>query len=209
MIFDCTCNTLLDKVKCVALYKRCIHNNYVLNKSSFPTKYPPIYTRNMFTFRSSSSPQPRDTQEQNDRIPARLEPANRTNKTRLTLTKHRNYCKTVPPPKTPNNGVLRFLPSSSAGSVHLTSQVMSTQHIKPGSHFTSPFKQVPLNVPLQSGVGFKSGHSFFLFSSRVKRNRLTRHSYVHLLYTSCTLLLLLSPMLLLYVSLLIHVLLTR
>lgn len=132
-----------------------------------------------------------------------------TRLTRLTLTKHRNYCKTVPPPKTPNNGVLRFLPSSSAGSVHLTSQVMSTQHIKPGSHFTSPFKQVPLNVPLQSGVGFKSGHSFFLFASRVKRNRLTRHSYVHLLYTSFTLLLLLSPMLLLYVSLLIHMLFTR
>lgn len=132
-----------------------------------------------------------------------------TGVTRLILTKHRNYCKTVPPPKTPNNGVLRFLPSSSAGSVHLISQVISTQHIKPGSHFTSPFKQVPLNVSLQSGVGFKSGHSFFLFASRVKRNRLTRHSYVHLLYTSCTLLLLLSPMLLLYVSLLIHMLFTR
>ena len=51
---ESTYSTLLDKVNCVSLYNRRIHNMLILlYKSLFLTKYP-IYMRNMFTFRTTS-----------------------------------------------------------------------------------------------------------------------------------------------------------
>ena len=51
---ESTYSTLLDKVNCVSLYNRRIHNMLILlYKSLFLTKYP-IYMRNMFTFRNTS-----------------------------------------------------------------------------------------------------------------------------------------------------------
>ena len=52
--FESPYNTLLDKVNCVSLYNRRIHNMLILlYKSLFLTKYP-IYMRNMFTHRMTS-----------------------------------------------------------------------------------------------------------------------------------------------------------
>ena len=52
--FESTYNDLLDKVNSVSLYDRRIHNMLILlYKSLFFAKYP-IYTRNMFTLRTTS-----------------------------------------------------------------------------------------------------------------------------------------------------------
>ena len=51
---ESTYNTLLDKVNCVSLYNRRIHNMLILlHKSLFLTKYP-IYMKNMFTLCTTS-----------------------------------------------------------------------------------------------------------------------------------------------------------